>query len=124
MFEKIELPWRGETYTVKATDVFKLVAIIERKTNLLELSDPTRIAYSRLAEAYADAINFAGGKATGEEVYCDLFGGEDGMFSVQTVIFKLQSALVPPAAIQRAEREIAAGNNTPKKPQARAKKSA
>ena len=71
----------------------KLISKVEDVISLGDLT--TKPKLSKLAEAYAVAINYAGGKVGVDEVYASLFG-EGGNDNVQNSITSLIMMMLPP----------------------------
>lgn len=104
IFEDITLGFDGEEYVVKHTQMMKLIAIIEDIITLQELINKDSVKLSKLANAYAAALNFAGAKATVEDVYASLFG-EGGASHVSEVITTLIMMMLPPSSYRPPEAE-------------------
>jgi hypothetical protein len=97
IFEDISLTFGGDEFTIKGNRVMKLIAQIEDVISLQELTTQPKL--SKLAEAYALAINYAGGKVMIDEVYASLFG-DGGSDNVQNSITTLIMMMLPPATYQ------------------------
>jgi hypothetical protein len=97
IFEDISLTFGGDEFTIKGNQVMKLIAQIEDVISLQELTSQPKL--SKLAEAYALAINYAGGKVMIDEVYASLFG-DGGSENVQNSITNLIMMMIPPSNYQ------------------------
>lgn len=95
IFEDITLGFNGEEYTVKHTEVMKLIAVIEDIITLQELTSGTNPKLSKIAEAYAAALNFAGAKVGWDEVYASLFS-EGAAERIPQVLSALVMMMLPP----------------------------
>nr|AKH46254.1 hypothetical protein [uncultured marine virus] len=95
IFEDITLGFDGDEYTVKHTQVMKLIAVIEDIVTLQELTSGTNPKLSKIAEAYAAALMFAGAKVTCEEVYASLFS-EGAAERIPQVLTALVMMMLPP----------------------------
>jgi len=96
IFEDVTLGYGGEEYTVKHTEVMRLIGKIEDVISLAELTRDGGPRLSRLSEAYAVALNYAGCKVTIDEVYASLFGG-NGMAMAQGATTGLLMVMMPPS---------------------------
>jgi len=96
IFEDVTLGYGGDEFTVKHDEVMKLIAKIEDVISLTELTRDGGPRLTRLSEAYAVALNYAGCKVTIEDVYASLFGG-DGSASAQAAVTGLLMLMLPPA---------------------------
>jgi hypothetical protein len=99
MFEKITIQFKGQDFTVPANKVFGLIASIEQHITIQELHDKPK--NTAIANAYAAAINYAGGDAKPHEVYEMLFDLQ-GALNIRTAVTNLVMMMVPPAAIREA----------------------
>ena len=97
IFEDVTLSFKGEEFTIKGNQVMKLISQVEDVISLGELTTAPKL--SKLAEAYAVAINYAGGKASIDEVYASLFGS-GGSDNVQNSITSLIMMMLPPETYQ------------------------
>ena len=97
IFEDISLTFGGDEFTIKGNQVMKLIAQIEDVISLQELTSQPNL--SKLAEAYALAINYAGGKVMIDEVYASLFG-DGGPENIQSSITNLIMMMIPPSSYQ------------------------
>lgn len=103
MFNPVDLEFKGQNLSVPANRVLGLIASIEAHVNIVALNNPEKLSYASLARAYADAIKYAGGKATADEVYEELFGA--GNSNVHAVIGNLMIMMLPPSALAAAAEE-------------------
>lgn len=100
VFSEISFTWNNEKIVIPAKKVFGLIAEIENYITLSELTDPRRVRFSALAQAWAAALNYAGySNTSAEEVYKTLFSGEDAKENIRTAITTLQLMMVPPSEI-------------------------
>ena len=106
MFEPIEIGFKGESFTVPANQVFGLIATIENYITFgdLQIALAGGGKNTALAQAYAAAVRYAGGKATHDEVYCMMFD-KDSPQNVKLVLSSIMSMMIPPDAIKKAEEE-------------------
>lgn len=96
IFEDVTLGYGGKEYTVKHDEVMKLIGKIEDVISLAELTRDGGPRLSRLSEAYAVALNYAGCSVTIDEVYASLFG-DTGSSSAQGAVTGLLMLMLPPA---------------------------
>lgn len=98
-FEDIKLNWKGEQLVIPSNKVMRAIALIENSVTMHELGafhQRGTAPMARIAMAYADVINFAGGKATAEEVYAGMFSGGDTAGAAQAAIDGLLQLMLPP----------------------------
>jgi len=77
VFEEVELTWKGETY--KVTPTMKMLNKIEQDVSLSSLAyriGNNDVPVSLLATAIAAMLQYAGARATNEEVYMQLLNGD------------------------------------------------
>lgn len=125
-FDDVVLRWEGSEYTVPAHRVFDLVRIVEDviigdgTTPAAVLLAQQRVPYSRLADAYARAIQYAGAKVSPTDVYLRMMEGfaaevAGEMVEGETAEFVAQACLgllgiiAPPLALQAVEAKTARG---------------
>ena len=114
IFQDITLNYQGHDYTVKADRVMELIAVIEDKITLQDLT--TKPSLSRVAMGYAEALRFAGARGVDSgQIYKDLFSGGNESIAAQRVT-ELLMIMMPPDTFQPAP--------TKKKPTAAKAKSA
>lgn len=97
-FEDVRLSWQGETWTVPAERVFELVRRIE--TILMDgggvpafvLLLQKRVPFGTLAQAYTEALRFAGAEVTGSQVYLSIM--DDFASNQSAAAEKVQNAIV------------------------------
>lgn len=122
-FEDVKLTWDGKEYVVPANRVLGLIKRIEDHITLAELGAGlgTRgaVKFAQVAEAFAAALQYAGAKATADEVYTSLFPngqGEGG--GLGQALAALMMMVVPPRVQQEAqaaaEKATAEDSNRPK----------
>ena len=99
MFNPVVVEFKGDKYEVPANKVLGLIASIEEHANIVALNDPSTLKYTSLAKAYAAAIWYAGGKASVDDVYAELFN-KDGVSNVRAAIANLVLMMVPPSAYE------------------------
>ena len=68
LFEPVTLTWKGQEYVVKPDQVMYLIAIVEDKITLRQLSSGD-VPFSRTAQAFGAALRYAGAKVNDDEVY-------------------------------------------------------
>ena len=93
MFEPVIIEYQGEELTIPSDKVMQLIGIIEGKISAGEITSENPSS-SKLAAAYAAAINFAGGKTTQEEIYLTFFTG--GKAVTEQTILGLILMMTPP----------------------------
>lgn len=94
IFQDVNLVFKGDEYTIPSNKIMKLIAIVEDIVTLQDLTTG-KVKLSKLSEAYAAAINYAGGKVEVEDVYASLFG-DGGAESVSGSITSLIMLMLPP----------------------------
>ena len=99
VFQEVIFGFKGEEYTVPANKVMKLIAEVEDIVSLGDLTTGRGPHISKLAAAYCYCINYAGGKATIEQVYETLFGVDENLSSA-TAVTNLIALMVPPSSYQ------------------------
>jgi hypothetical protein len=114
VFEDVVFGFKGDEYTVKATKIMRLIAMIEDIVTLGDLTSG-KVKLSKLAEAYTACLNYAGAETEIETVYESLFG-TDGAGNVQASITSLIMLMLPPSSYHPPEQDTA------KKPVKRKKK--
>ena len=110
-FDDVTLEWRGEEFTVPASDQLMLITKIEdaltyglpASSAVVVLSREGGPTESRLARAYAAALRHAGAKVSDDEVYLSMMKsmaepGAEFAISVQGYIWGLLSIITPPGA--------------------------
>ena len=73
-----------------------LIAKVEDIVTLQDLTNGKAPKLSKLAEAYTEALNYAGAEVKIEEVYESLFGKE-GVATVQNTVTSLIMLMLPPS---------------------------
>lgn len=106
VFKDVTLGFRGNEYTIPHNKVMRLIAIIEDIVSLRELTTGNGPKLSRLAEAYAEALKYAGAKVEIDEVYEALFIGE-GAAEVSQIVTSLVLLMMPPKSYHPPEAEKA-----------------
>lgn len=92
-FQDITFTFKGESYFVKSNNVFRLIGQVEEVISIGEILNPNP-SMMKVCTAFACCINYAGGKTTGEDVYCYLFSDDE--FSPLDAVKNLQSLMIPP----------------------------
>lgn len=95
-FEPIELAWGGNTYTIPANRVLRVIAKIEEHVTISDLANGVAIPFAKSAMAYAAVLRFAGARVTDDEVYAALWE-EGGQADVTKVLIGLLSIMLPPS---------------------------
>lgn len=116
IFEDVVFGFKGEEYKVKANKIMRLIAMVEDIVTMQDLTSG-KVKFSKLAEAYAACLNYAGADTNMEEVYESLFG-TGGAEVVQNSITSLIMLMLPPSSYHPPEAD------TKKKPAGKAKKRA
>ena len=102
VFNDVTLGYKGEEYTVKSSEILRLIAKIEGEISISELTREQGPPLSKLALAYTVALQHAGAKAQHDEVYEQLFMG-DGASLVSEAVTGLLTMMLPPSTYQPAE---------------------
>jgi len=101
VFEKVELEWKGKTYTIPPRRVLEAIARIEDHVTMEQLSSiAERPRLAQLSRAYAAALEVAGARVNADEVYEALFTGDD---RIAPAILGLLVMMLPPAARKKIE---------------------
>lgn len=113
VFKDVTFGYKGQEYTVPANKIMRLIAIVEDVVSLRDLTSATGPKLSKLAEAYTEALNYAGAKADIDSVYESLFsdGGSETISSAMTSLIMLMlppSSYHPPAETEKAGKQQAA----------------
>jgi hypothetical protein len=119
IFEPITITWAGADYKIEPEKVMGAIATVEQVVTLSELAEMVqsgRIAFSKIATAFASVLRYAGAKVTNEDVYAGMFG-EDKSSAMQNLSLLL-AMMVPPQAINAGKVQAAptGGKNSSKKP--------
>jgi len=102
IFEEVGIRWDGVEYTVPADKVMGLVEAIEDIITLEELHSQSGLKRSKVARAFAAALQYAGCRGvTGDDVYSAMFGAEAGVTTASAVTAIL-SLMIPPQHIRDA----------------------
>lgn len=104
-FESVTLSFGGENYIVKPNMVMGLIESIECVLTIEEINEMiTRkcLNRSKIARAYAAALNFAGASVLVEQVYAEFFGGAAVTFTTNTLV-GLLSMMIPPEHLRSKE---------------------
>lgn len=119
IFEDVTLSWKGQEFKVPANRVMGLVEVIEDVITLEELVSKSGGKRAKLARAFANAISYAGGNVSQEDVYTSLFG-EDSSRAISAAVTSILSLMIPPEHIRgKSEKQKAA---KPKKQRASSRK--
>lgn len=86
IFDPVSIGWKGYEYRVASDEVMGLVEVIEEHITLDELAEDN-VKRSRLANAYASVLRYAGCKEANleEQVYLTFFDDTRGLSTVQKV---------------------------------------
>lgn len=99
IFEEFGITWNGEELVVPSDKVMGLVEVVEDIVTIEELHNKTGIKRAKMARAFASIINYAGGRATQEQVYNKFF--EDGaQVQIQVIIERILFLMIPPEHLQ------------------------
>lgn len=96
-FDKIELKWKGETYTVESNRVLRLIARVEEVVTVDELvkyAQRQTAPLAKLSMAYGAALRYAGVTVTDEEIFESIFSGNSSAAVTQAVT-GLLSMMIP-----------------------------
>lgn len=99
-FDKVELKWKGQSYTIEPNRVLRLIARIEEVVTVDELvkyANRQTAPMAKLSMAYGAALRYAGVEATDEEVFESIFTGARGA-DVTSAITGLLSLMIPKSA--------------------------
>ena len=96
IFDDVVFGFKGKEYKVKSNKIMRLIAMIEDIVTMQELTSG-KVKFSKLAEAYAACLNYAGADTDVEEVYESLFG-TGGAEVVQGSITSLIMLMLPPSS--------------------------
>lgn len=100
IFKPIEFEYAGKVYQVQANNVLRLIAQVEEVITLQELTGNTdKISLSRLALAYARALNYAGCDVSADQIYQSMFK-ESGTEKAVNAITQLLILMLPPGDYQ------------------------
>jgi hypothetical protein len=124
VFEDIALTFGDDEYVIKGDNsIMLLIGKIESVITMQEMTSGDIPTLSKVAEAYAIALNHAGASTSVAEVYQSLFGG--GHQSAANIVAALLSMMIPPQALRdhtaKMEAKAKAKAKATKKP-ARSKK--
>jgi len=124
-FEDVTLTWKGEAFTVPANKQMLLIAKIEDALSgdtgqqaLSVLFRREGPPYSRLAAAFAAALQYAGAKVSDEEVYLSIMadlseGSRDKVTeTVQGAVIALLSIISPPVGAGLSDAKASTGKKT------------
>ena len=99
-FQNITFAYKGDNLTIKSNEVFLLVQQLHEIIPLSFIVNPIdengkqRFSVFDTCEAFACCVNYAGGQATQEEIYCELFG--ENPIAMEDLILRIQMVVVPP----------------------------
>lgn len=101
VFQDITFEFDGEQYKVEAGNVLKLLA------NLYDIVHPSDVLSEKpnlpkLAEAFAECINYCGGSVTADQVYGKMFDPSNKL-NTPDVVGSLMLLIVPPSQYQTAQ---------------------
>lgn len=99
-FDKVELKWKGQSYTIESNRVLRLIARIEEVVTIDELvkyAARQTAPMAKLAMAYGAALRYAGVEVTDEEVFESIFVSNSGA-SITAAITGLLSLMIPKSA--------------------------
>jgi hypothetical protein len=119
IFEPVTITWAGSDYKIESDKVMGAIATAEEVVTLSELAEMLqsgRLAFSKIATAFASVLRYAGARVTNEEVYAGMFG-EDKSSAMQSLSMLL-GMMVPPTAISQGKPQAAptGGKALSKKP--------
>jgi len=95
MAAKIEIEWKGETLTIREDQAFEAAEAVEEVFTLGELArfgDKPKLA--ALSRGFAALVNFAGGKATPQEVRQSALAAMKTGQDEAAVLASIMSALI------------------------------
>lgn len=117
MHEKVELTFKGETFTVESDRVMGLIETVESVITLDELVQSEKPRPALLSRAYCSALKYAGASVNQGEVYASMFSESDTGGILETINTLLMLMIPPDFITQKQEPEEA-----PKKKKTRKKK--
>lgn len=110
VFKDITFEFKGEAYTVEASNVYRLLAELYEVIHPADLmTDKPNLV--KLANAFATCIRYCGGNPSDEDVYEAMFNA-DSPINATHVVSALMLLLVPPK-----EYQTTSGNDSKKKNQ-------
>jgi hypothetical protein len=121
IFQPITLEWRDKRYVIPAERVMRAIAIVENHITLLELQRAAvngSAPLAKIAGAFADVINYAGGTLSAEEVYLGMFGDGADVLKIQLAVVTLLQMMVPPDAAKALTVTVEEGEDAVKKSKA------
>lgn len=113
IFEKVEVVWNGETFTIPANRVLRCIADVEDELTLAQLSRYLQSGnppLAKLSRAFALVLRHAGAKASEDDVYAALFKDGDQNARALEAIYTLQVLMIPPEHLRAAEAKLAAAS--------------
>jgi len=111
-FKEIGLTWNGQEYVVKPDQVMGLIFAIEEHITLEDMVGGG-VKRARLSLAFSAALNYAGCKASPQDVYNSLFS-DKGLTTAQTVAAIL-AIVVPPDSVKNIAQKPSAEAGKPQK---------
>lgn len=111
-FDDIKLTWADKEYVIPANRVLGAVARIEDVITLTELSrfgGRNTAPMAKIAMAFGAVLRYAGATITDDEVYGQMFTGENRAQQIVDSVSVLISMMVPPVR----EGEPSQGNAVP-----------
>lgn len=99
-FSDIKMVWEGVEYTIPSTKIFGAIIRVEKVITLGELhkmGTTGNYALSKLAQAYAELLTYAGAtEVDAEKVYIGMFSkGQHEMSVIKTSVYSLLLLMVP-----------------------------
>lgn len=112
IFDDIKLAWGDKEYVIPANRVMGAIATIEETITVSELvmMQGRKVKLSRLAEAYAAVLRYAGAvEVTPDDVYEGMFTG-GGAAPIGAAVATLVAIALPPKMFRSSEKDAPQGN--------------
>jgi hypothetical protein len=101
VFEQVTISFKDKDYTIPPDRVMGLIEVLESIIPVEDILD-TKPPRAKIARAYSQAIRYAGGDVSQDEIYSEFFTG--GLVAVRDAITALVMMMIPPEHLR---------NNTP-----------
>jgi len=114
MFNDIELDYNGEKFTVKANEVMRLISKVEDIITLGKLIESAQTGsppMAKISMAYGCMLRYAGSTVKDQEVYQDMFSGQNAAQNASDACMSLLALMIPPN-VGNDEKKKAAGKQS------------
>jgi len=111
VFEKVEVEWKGQKYTLPPSRVVRCIADVEDVLTLAQLSRYLAMGnppLGKLSMAFAILLQHAGARVSDDEVYNVLFKDDVENERAVQCIYALQVLMIPPEHLRTAEAKLRA----------------